>query len=144
WSVDLERVLDLGPDHLSAYNLTFEEQTPFRRWLEEGRLEKAPEETELSMFWTTREKLAARGFEAYEISNFARAGRRCQHNVNYWRNGPYLGIGPSAVSKIGARRSGNLRGTASYVHAIRRKGTAQAWEETPEPESRLAETWWLG
>jgi oxygen-independent coproporphyrinogen-3 oxidase len=144
WRVDLERVLDLQPEHLSAYNLTFEEETLFRRWLEEGRLARAPEETELAFFWTTREVLAARGFEAYEISNFARAGRRCEHNVNYWRNGTYLGIGPSAVSKLGATRSGNIKGTGSYVRNMRDQKSARTWEETPAPASRLAETWWLG
>jgi oxygen-independent coproporphyrinogen-3 oxidase len=144
WCTDLERVLDLEPDHLSAYNLTFEEETPFRRWLKEGRLVKAPEEIELELFWATRERLAARGLEAYEISNFARSGRRCEHNVNYWRNGTYLGIGPSAVSKLGTTRSGNIKGTGSYVRAMRQNGTARAWEETPSPENRLAETWWLG
>lgn len=144
WGADLERVLDLEPEHLSAYNLTFEEETPFRRWLEEGRLSKSSEEVELELFWSTRERLADRGFEAYEISNFARARRRCLHNVNYWTNGPYVGLGPSAVSKIGATRSGNVKGTGSYVRAVREKGSARAWEETPAPANRLAETWWLG
>jgi oxygen-independent coproporphyrinogen-3 oxidase len=144
WRSDLDRVLDLGPDHLSAYNLTFEEETPFRRWLEEGRIARAPEETELALFWSTRETLIARGFEAYEISNFARAGRRCEHNVNYWRNGAYLGIGPSAVSKIGNTRAGNLKGIGSYLRSVGQRRSARAWEETPPPENRLAETWWLG
>jgi oxygen-independent coproporphyrinogen-3 oxidase len=144
WSEDLARVLDLEPDHLSAYNLTFEEETPFRKWLEEGRLSKSPEEVELELFWSTRESLASRGYEAYEISNFAREGRRCLHNVNYWRNGPYVGIGPSAVSKIGSTRSGNVKGTGSYVRAVLEKASARAWDETPAPANRLAETWWLG
>jgi oxygen-independent coproporphyrinogen III oxidase len=144
WREDLERVLDLGPDHVSAYNLTFEEETLFRRWLEEGRLSKSSEEVELDLFWTTRETLSSRGFEAYEISNFARDGRRCEHNVNYWQNGGYLGIGPSAVSKLGNWRTGNLKGTTSYVRAVDRNGHARQWEEEPTPEKRLAETWWLG
>ncbi|MFN0007468.1 MAG: radical SAM family heme chaperone HemW, partial [Planctomycetota bacterium] len=144
WRRDLERVLELHPDHVSAYNLTFEEETLFRRWLEEGRLVKSSEEVELDLFHATRETLAARDFEAYEISNFARGGRRCEHNVNYWKNGAYLGLGPSAVSKIGNRRAGNQKGTTSYVRAIRQKGHARGWEEEPSAEKRLAETWWLG
>jgi oxygen-independent coproporphyrinogen-3 oxidase len=99
WERDLERVLALGPDHLSAYNLTFEEDTLFRRWLEEGRLSKSPEEVELALFDATRRQTSASGLHAYEISNFARSGHRCAHNENYWRNGTYLGVGPSAVSK---------------------------------------------
>ena len=144
WRRDLERVLDLRPDHVSAYNLTFEEETLFRRWLDEGRLARAAEEVELELFHATREVLAARGFEAYEVSNFATAGRRCEHNVNYWRNGAYLGIGPSAVSKLGNRRVGNRKGTTSYVSAVRRLGHARDWEEEPSASQRLAETWWLG
>jgi oxygen-independent coproporphyrinogen-3 oxidase len=144
WRSDLARVLDLGPDHVSAYNLTFEEETPFRRWLEEGRLAKAAEEVELELFWITRDALAARGYEAYEISNFAREARRCAHNVNYWRNGTYVGIGPSAVSKVGTMRAGNMKGTGSYVRSVHTKHSARLWDETPEPDHRLAETWWLG
>jgi len=144
WSDDLERVLDLDPDHLSAYNLTFEEETPFRRWLEEGRMSRSSEESELALFHVTRETLASHRFEAYEISNFARAGARCRHNVNYWRNGPYLGIGPSAVSKVGSTRSGNIKGIGSYTRRIRQDGGATTWNETPAPEKRLSETWWLG
>lgn len=144
WRDDLERVLDLRPDHVSAYNLTFEEETLFRRWLEEGRLAKSPEEVELALFHATREVLAARGFEAYEISNFASAGKRCEHNVNYWRNGPYLGVGPSAVSKVGNVRAGNRKGTSAYVRAVLDAGHAREWDEEPAPAARLAETWWLG
>jgi oxygen-independent coproporphyrinogen-3 oxidase len=144
WRSDLERVLDLQPDHLSAYNLTFEEETLFRRWLEEGRLRKSSEDLELELFHATRDTLAARGFEAYEISNFATSGRRCEHNVNYWRNGTYLGLGPSAVSKLGHRRTGNRKGTTSYVRTIRESGHAREWEEELDTRQRLAETWWLG
>ena len=144
WSRDLDRILDLEPDHVSAYNLTFEEETPFRRWLDEGKLARSSEEIELDLFWITREKLAAHGYEAYEISNFARDGRRCRHNVNYWENGGYLGVGPSAVSKVGLTRAGNLKGTGAYVRRIAEGGEARTWSETPTAAKRLAETWWLG
>jgi oxygen-independent coproporphyrinogen-3 oxidase len=144
WIADLNRVLDLGPNHLSAYNLTFEEETLFRRWLDEGRLAKQPEELELALFEATREIAASRGYHAYEISNFASHGRQCDHNVNYWRNGPYLGLGPSAVSKVGWKRSGNIKGVASYRARIDETRSAHVWDETLEPRERLAETWWLG
>ena len=144
WLADLERVLELEPEHLSAYNLTFEEETLFRRWLEEGRLQKLPEERELAFFWATRQRLAAAGLEAYEISNFARSGRQCHHNVNYWHNGEYLGIGPSAVSKVGGMRRGNHKGIQGYTRRISEASQAGAWSEEPTPRARLAETWWLG
>lgn len=144
WMGDLERILELEPEHLSAYNLTFEEETLFRRWLEEGRLKPLPEERELEFFWATRARLHAAGLEAYEISNFARSGHQCKHNLNYWYNGEYLGIGPSAVSKVGTVRRGNTKGIQGYTRRIEEQGHAQQWNEELAPRARLAETWWLG
>jgi oxygen-independent coproporphyrinogen-3 oxidase len=144
WRVDLERVLTLGPDHVSAYNLTFEEDTLFRRWLEQGRLERLPEERELEFLRFTRARLRESGRSAYEISNFALDGFQCLHNIGYWHNQPYVGIGPSAVSKVGGRRFGNVKQLGEYRRRIVREGAASAWVEQPGPWCRLGETWWLG
>ena len=144
WERDLERVLDLRPEHLSAYNLTFEEETLFKRWLDQGRLAKHPEEAELELFLATRRVAEGRGYGAYEISNFALDGEESLHNLNYWRNGPYVGIGPSAVSKLGDLRFGNVRALGPYRRHVERNRSAKAWEETPTPTTRLGETWWLG
>jgi oxygen-independent coproporphyrinogen-3 oxidase len=144
WERDLARVLALEPDHLSAYNLTFEEDTLFKRWLEEGRIERQSEDVELELFEATRTLAASAGLEAYEISNFAARGGRCAHNVNYWENGTYVGLGPSAVSKIGNTRIGNVKAIAAYHRRASAEGRADAWEETPSAALRLAETWWLG
>ena len=64
--------------------------------------------------------------------------------MNYWENGGYLGVGPSAVSKVGSTRAGNLKGTGAYVRRIAEEGEARTWSETPTAAMRLAETWWLG
>lgn len=144
WRSALERIVALGSDHLSAYNLTFEEQTPFRRWLEQGQLQQLPEELELEFFHLTRSRLSTAGLHAYEISNFARAGRACEHNLNYWRNGEYVGIGPSAVSKVGFTRGGNVKSVGDYKRRIAAQAHATVWAETPPPAARLGETWWLG
>jgi oxygen-independent coproporphyrinogen-3 oxidase len=144
WAADLERVLALAPDHLSAYNLAFEEETPFKRWLDTGRLERAAEELELELFHATRERLAKGGYGAYEISNFALEGEECRHNLNYWRNGPYVGIGPSAASHVGGVRWGNPRSIGAWRKAVERARWAPAWEEELSPRDRLGETWWLG
>jgi oxygen-independent coproporphyrinogen-3 oxidase len=85
WEDDLSRVLDLAPDHLSAYDLAFEEETRFSRWLAEGRIARAPEDLELELFAATRSFTGERGLAGYEVSNYARPGRECRHNVNYWR-----------------------------------------------------------
>tara|TARA_R110002126_G_scaffold6119_6_gene32215 strand:+ start:1574 stop:2965 length:1392 start_codon:yes stop_codon:yes gene_type:complete len=144
WEEDLATILALGPDHLSAYNLTFEENTPFKRWLDEGKLSPLHEDLELDLFLTTRSACSQAGLNAYEVSNYASIGQQCAHNVNYWENGPYVGIGPGAVSRVGPVRFGNPRALAAYRRWITNAGHATAWDERLDPASRLAETWWLG
>ena len=144
WREDLARIQALRPDHVAAYNLAFEEETPFHRWLAEGKVERQAEEAELELFWITRELLSGSGHEAYEISNFARDGHECLHNVNYWENGAYAGIGPSAASSHGGERRGNIRSVSGYVEAARSGRSAAAWREHLPPLERLGETWWLG
>ena len=143
WEQDLRRVLDLAPDHLSAYNLAFEEDTLFKRWLDQGVLERQSEDAELAMFEATRAILAERGYGAYEVSNFSLPGRQCAHNVNYWLNGDYVGLGPSAVSKQGPRRFGNLKALEAYRRGAGDPAGVEAWTEELEPAARLGETWWL-
>jgi oxygen-independent coproporphyrinogen-3 oxidase len=144
WEEDLGQVLALGPEHLSAYALTYEQETLFHRWLEEGRLARVEEELELEQFRATRRLCAAAGLEAYEVSNFARAGERCAHNVNYWRNGAYVGIGPGAVSKLGRTRSGNPRALKAWTERALAGQDPAHWTESPPDGVRLGETWWLG
>lgn len=144
WRTALRRVLALGPQHMSAYNLAFEEDTVFSRWLRNGQLKPLPEEVELEMFHSTRELTKECGLHGYEISNYAEPGRNCTHNENYWANGEYLGIGPSAVSYIGGVRGGSPRGIASYIQRIEKDGHAIDWTEALTPRARLGETWWLG
>jgi len=144
WRRELERVLALEPDHLSAYNLTFEEDTRFRRWLEDGRLVPASENVELACFEITRALTARAGLAAYEISNYARPGRECRHNLGYWHNRAYVGLGPSAVSGIAPHRGGNVKPVATYRRWIAARGHATQWREARTPLERLAESWWLG
>ena len=144
WERDLERLVALRPDHVSAYQLTFEEGTPLATRVAEGSLCRLSEEQELAFFERTGALLAGGGLESYEISNFSTSGQQCLHNINYWSNGPYVGIGPSAVSKIGSTRFGNPRSLPAWLAAVASDRFPAAWEETPEPPTRLAETWWLG
>ena len=144
WEAELRQVLALRPDHLSAYNLAFEEGTPFQAWLQSGRLERLDEELELELFELTRRVTSELGYEAYEVSNFSLSEQQCLHNVNYWRNGPYVGLGPSAVSKVGLTRFGNPRSIRAWTAAVRRGQSGGTWSETLPPERRLGETWWLG
>lgn len=135
WQADLERACALGTTHVSAYNLTFEEGTPFHRWRREGRLSSLDDDTELAMFDAARTALAAHGLVAYEVSNFARPGDECRHNLNYWRAGEYLGVGAGAHSFSRTanppfgRRWANVRGPAAYMQRVRGNGGATSSSE---------------
>jgi oxygen-independent coproporphyrinogen-3 oxidase len=147
WRAGLERVLALAPDHVSAYSLSFEDGTPFHAWLRDGALQALPEEVDLELFLTTRERLSAAGLSPYEVSNFALSGQECLHNLNYWRNGAYVGIGPSAASKVGRRRFARPRSVARWTRAVAGElPPEEAWSYSEEldDDGRLGETWWLG
>ncbi|MDE0903831.1 MAG: radical SAM family heme chaperone HemW [Planctomycetota bacterium] len=144
WEHDLGEVLALTTQHISAYNLTYEEETRFKQWLDQGRLAKAPEELELTLFERARELCGEAGLGAYEVSNYSLKGHECLHNINYWKNGTYLGLGPGAVSKVGSVRAGNPRGIAPYLRWIESSGHATQWRDEPSDLTRLAEGWWLG
>ena len=98
WRETLEQILDLAPEHLSAYGLIPEEGTPLFRDLEEGRLVLPEPETEREMYELAVRMTRAAGLEQYEISSFARPGYACRHNIGYWIQKPYLGLGVSAAS----------------------------------------------
>ncbi len=144
WERDLVRVLELRPDHVSAYGLAYEEGTQMTHWKELGLLPKADEARELAFFEATRRRLGARGYRAYEVSNFCLSGQECLHNVGYWGNQPYVGIGPSAVSKLGFTRFGNPRSVGAWRAALDAGRFPASWEETPAAPEHLGETWWLG
>ena len=140
WRADLREACALQPDHVSAYSLTYEEGTPFHRWRSEGRLRPPPEDAEVAMFLLTRDSLAAAGYAPYEISNYARPGRQCRHNLHYWRSGSYLGLGAGAHSYSGTaaehpagepwgRRWSNILQPDDYIRAALTRGRALATSE---------------
>lgn len=100
WQETLEAALSLNPQHLSCYGLIPEEGTPLKADLDAGRLTLPDEETERIMYDDALSILSAHGFQQYEISNFALPGYACQHNLGYWRQVPYLGLGASASSML--------------------------------------------
>ena len=104
WRADLARALEIGPEHLSCYGLTYEPNTAMTKRLERGEFEPCDDGVEAEMYEVTRDTLAAAGFAQYEVSNYARAGRECRHNLVYWRNEPWWAIGPSASGYIGGHR----------------------------------------
>lgn len=104
WGWELERAVSLGVQHISAYHLTVEENTPLGGMLRRGEFFPVEEEASETQYRILREVLEAAGFEHYEISNFAREGFQAVHNSSYWDGGHYLGLGPSAHSYNGAAR----------------------------------------
>ena len=104
WRGDLEAALALEPEHLSAYGLTYEPNTPLATKEARGEIEAVEEDLEASMYEDACNRLAAAGFERYEISNWARPGRACLHNLLYWRNRSWLAFGPSASGHLDGLR----------------------------------------
>ncbi|MBI3909458.1 MAG: radical SAM family heme chaperone HemW [Armatimonadetes bacterium] len=119
WQSDLCRALELGPEHLSLYQLTIEEKTEFGRRHAAGRLPTIDEDLAADMYEFALDTLAAAGYERYEISNWARPGCRCRHNLRYWRNEEYLGFGLSAASYVGGTRWTNIARQPEYLARLR-------------------------
>ena len=111
----LDRILQLSPEHISAYSLIVEEGTPYYEMQEQGKLQIPPEETDRQMYAWTKERLADGGYERYEISNYARVGYVCRHNLVYWQMEEYLGVGLGAASYVGGNRFSNERDLSSYL-----------------------------
>lgn len=107
WAADVRAAVALAPDHLSTYCLTFEEDTKLWVKLSEGRVKLDPEH-EARLYEATWAQLAAAGYAQYEISNFARPGHACRHNLNTWRMREWVGLGPSAASQQGGWRGANI------------------------------------
>jgi len=144
WADSLRWAIRLNPEHLSTYGLILEEGTRFHHEHRAGALELPDEETEAAMYQMTMDLLEAAGYEQYEISNFARPGFRCRHNLAYWEHGEYLGLGAGAHSYFGGRRFYNERLPAAYLRAIRERGTAVAGGEHPSPDALRSERLMLG
>lgn len=131
---DLTQTFAAEPDHISLYNLTYEEGTPFFRMKQKGQLQPIEEDEEVAMFSLIRERCLAQGYRHYEISNFARPGFTSRHNANYWKGGSYLGLGAGAHSFTNTpawgRRWSNERRPQTYIQQALENGRARSTEET--------------
>lgn len=115
---DISKAIRLDVEHISAYSLQYEEDTPLYRMLEEGRIEEIDEELSRKMYERLCYRLESADYEHYEISNFARPGYRSRHNSNYWNATPYLGLGAAAHSYDGQSRQWNISDVMGYMDAI--------------------------
>ena len=144
WSADLDRALELEPEHVSLYGLTVEPHTPLGRWRARGQVVEAPEERYETEFLMAHERLGAAGFEHYEVSNFGRPGRRSIHNSSYGTGEPYAALGPSAHSFDGNVRSWNVAAYADWERRLRSGESVVAERESLTGENRLSERVYLG
>lgn len=118
WAQDIASALSLGVEHISAYSLMFEEDTPLYQMLEAGDTEEASEDLSVAMFNLLIDRLESAGYEHYEVSNFARKGYRSRHNSSYWTGVPYMGIGAAAHSYDIESRQWNVSDIRAYIKGI--------------------------
>lgn len=138
WQKNLQKINELRLNHVSAYCLTVEPGTALQAQINKGKLRPVDEDKAALQFDTMVDYLEGSGFEQYEISNFARNGEYAIHNTSYWENKPYLGIGPSAHSFNGLRRSWNIANNQAYMKAISAEKIPNE-AETLTPENRINE-----
>ncbi len=138
WLEELKQIVKLGPDHISCYSLTIEENTPFEAAYDDGKLELPSDDDQGKMFLYGSDFLELQGYSHYEISNFARMGFQCRHNLGYWEGADYLGLGPSAVSTIRSRRWKNTKDLGEYAEKTR-NGQIGEYAETLTPHDRMEE-----
>jgi len=160
WQASLERAIELAPDHMSLYALTVEEGTKLAYDIEHGSVPEPDGDAQAEMYEWSQERMAAAGYRQYEISNWSLPGQECRHNLVYWRNGDWLGLGAGAHSHLGGLRFADVYSPKRYVQLVGE--TAQAppegrdagalvtsmrqvtFAEEPHPELARADTLIMG
>jgi oxygen-independent coproporphyrinogen-3 oxidase len=132
WLNDVSKAVELEPEHFSTYCLHLEPDAPIIK--KQGAVELPDDGLTADMYYGVIDMLEGAGYRQYEISNFSKPGRECNHNVNYWRDGDYVGLGPSAASHVKGERISNPRGLDAYVESV----AAGRWPLVP-PEPSNAE-----
>ena len=144
WRHTLDSLIGLAPEHISLYALSIEEGTPMHRWLEDGKITEPDSDLAADMYQYARELLGAAGYHHYEISNWSLPGRACEHNVVYWENGPYLGVGPGAHSRLGDWRLWTLLSPREYNAKASEWAAADVRPMDAQVEAALKEVPTLG
>ena len=144
WAADLERVLELNPNHVSLYGLTAEGGTPLGRWVAEGREVLASEDEYAEQYLLAARTLSDAGYVHYEVSNFAKPGCESRHNRAYWNGSAYLGLGPGAHSFLPPQRHWNTRDWNSYHERVTNGELPLDGSETIEFAEERLEHAWLG
>ncbi len=140
WQADLLEAIKLGTDHISTYGLTYEKGTPLEKKIRLGMVSPVGEELERKMYAMAMESLGGSGYEHYEISNFAKPGKRCHHNEIYWANEAHLGFGMGAAGYVGLTRNLNTRELERYIRLCSEGSNPAFQSETLGPRERVIET----
>jgi len=144
WRSTLQHAEALEPNHLSCYALTIEPQTPFANWIEQGRMPDVDDDMATKMMNIAASFLSAFGFTRYEVSNWAKPGFECRHNLAIWRGGNYVAAGCGAHGHRDGHRWWNERNSSKYVQMMEQQNTAKAGEEELTALQRARELVLLG
>jgi len=143
WRETLEQALELHPEHFSLYSLIIEEGTPFYTWVHEGSITPGDEDLCADMYEYADELLQQAGYINYEISNWALPGHHSRHNLTYWQNLPYVGMGAGAYSSFGGRRFSNEREPLEYIKILKTHRLPEVESEVIGHEQAMSETAFL-
>ena len=144
WVTTLRGIEDAAPDHISAYALTIEENTPLATLVASGRAPQVDPDVQARRHGEAEELLGAAGYRRYEVSNWARPGAASRHNVLYWSAGDYAGLGAGAHGHLAGRRWWSLRRPREFIAAVEHGRSTEAGHETLDERSRAAEALVLG
>jgi oxygen-independent coproporphyrinogen-3 oxidase len=145
WESTLDAAVELEPDHLSCYLLTLDEKVPMGRDVARGRLTLPPDDMLAEMYTATQARLASAGYVQYEVSNWARPGHESRHNLTYWRDGEWIGLGAGAASAYGGRRWKNTPMLERYIASVLADGiAARVEDEQADTATRMLDFLSLG
>jgi oxygen-independent coproporphyrinogen-3 oxidase len=139
WKMDLMESSRLDPEHVSAYCLSYEQGTPLTEMIDSGIFRRLEEEEELKLYEYTKDFLGNKGYLHYEISNFAKPGKKCKHNIVYWNNEEYIGIGAGAFSFVDGKRYCNIKNVSEYISTAQSKKNLICFSETLSQKKRASE-----
>jgi len=148
WEAELAEALKRAGDHISLYQLTIESGTVFEQAYARGDFRLPPEDVQAELYELTTTRLAAAGFDAYEVSNYARPGQESRHNLTYWRYGDYIGVGPGAHGRLtlaeGKTATRQHRAPEAWLERVERDGHATRQFDPVVPRARLDEMLMMG
>src|SRR5262249_2725764 len=131
WQNTLRQMIALRPEHVSLYALGLEDGTPMKTWVERGRLPEPDDDLAADMYLLATDMLGAVGYEQYEISNWAKPGFACRHNLQYWHNVAYVGLGPGAHGYAAGVRYADLLSPQRYIRLLQEDQAEYEFPRTP-------------